>query len=51
MIKKSKKILALSLSLVNLVSFMGSFNIHAGGVCSKPSLVGIMRPTGFTETI
>ena len=50
MIKKSKKCLALSLFLANLVSFMGSFNIHAmGRVCSKSSFAGRMRPTGSTE--
>ena len=37
MIKKSKKFLALSLSLVSLVSSMGSLNIHAmDGRCAEP---------------
>ncbi len=55
MIKKSKKCLALSLFLANLVPFMGSFNIHAmDGGCARPerlasSLVGKMLPTGLTS--
>ena len=55
MIKKSKKCLALSLSLPALVSSMGSFNIHAmDGGCARPerlarSSVSEMPPTGLTS--
>ena len=54
MIKKSKKFLALSLSLVSLVSSMGSLNIHAmDGRCAKPEKLACcsadeMLPMGLT---
>lgn len=55
MIKKSKKCLALSLFLANLVSFMGSPNIHAmDGGCARPerlacSPVDERSLTGLTD--
>ena len=48
MIKKSKKFLALSLSLVSLVSSMGSLNIHAmDGRCAKPEESACCTPNRF----